>query len=52
MKQALGLDCLAFDSFPFERDGLSAPVINVGRREVIRLVDQLITRMLRHEEDS
>jgi hypothetical protein len=34
MLQASGCDGVAFDHFSFQRDGLTAPEVNVGQSEV------------------
>ena len=36
MLQALVLDGLSFDPFPFQQDGLAAPEVDIGGREVIQ----------------
>ena len=36
MLQAPVLDGLSFDSFPFQQDGLAAPEVDIGGREVIQ----------------
>lgn len=33
--QAPVLDGLSFDPFPFQQDGLTAPEVNIGGREVV-----------------
>jgi hypothetical protein len=37
MLQAAVLDGVAFDPFSFHQDGLPAPEVDIGRREVFRL---------------
>ena len=34
MKQASGFECLVFDPFSFQQDGLAAPKVNISRRQV------------------
>ena len=36
MLQAPVLDDLSFDPFPFQQDGLAAPEVDIGGREVIQ----------------
>ena len=36
MLQAPVLDGLSFDPFPFQQDGLAAPEVDIGGREVIQ----------------
>ena len=36
MSQASVLDGLSFDPFPFQQDGLAAPEVDIGGREVIQ----------------
>ena len=36
MLQTPVLDGLSFDPFPFEQDGLAAPEVDIGGREVIQ----------------
>ena len=36
MLQAPVLDSLSFDPFPFQQDGLAAPEVDIGGREVIQ----------------
>ena len=35
MEQAAVCDCLAFDLFPFDKDGLTPPEVDVGGRQVV-----------------
>ena len=34
VKQASGLECLVFDPFSFQQDGLAAPKVNISWRQV------------------
>ena len=36
MLQAPVLDGLSFDPYPFQQDGLAAPEVDIGEREVIQ----------------
>jgi hypothetical protein len=42
--QAAILDCGSFDPFSFEKDGLSAAEVDVGRREIVQAL--VITAMI------
>ena len=35
MKQASVFDGFSFDPFPFQQDGLTAPEVDVGRRQIV-----------------
>ncbi len=35
MLQATFLDCVSFDPFSFQQDGLTAPEVDVGRGEIV-----------------
>ena len=35
VQQAAICDCLSFDPFPFDQNGLAAPEVDVGRGEIV-----------------
>ena len=49
MLQATVCDCLAFDPFAFEEDGLSAPEVDVSRGKIVEALVIAGMVVVRHE---